>query len=727
MPELFPFYHQATDRDTSRQLSKTELDQRAMDWEQISGMVNYRKRFEKHWLRGAAIYNIIQTATPHDEISRVFLGYTRMVMDTGISQMTEGEPDFSFEPIGPSDWKKTVIWKHLIKNILSRSNYRAHQHKMILDYHNMGNGAFEVFTDFPMRNLRIPNADMEDGFENISVRDFRRGRVGIRHVSPWDAWRNPNITDPTEVPSCMDREIFSWNQFAVEVGNAILQDGSKKYHNLDLVKRGTHVVVYSLKDEVQDVFRKYAIPFGGELDGSIDSVPINIGELGVPIFNRPLKIHEMRKNGRTLRSDGLNIPGMCNIRWATFNDQYDLNRNSQSVYGMGMPQQIEGLDMVIQELFNVYLDNWRMANTVVLGYEGNDAKSYMDVDANSFYGGELIDGKITPQSLGSVRLQDYPAIQQVIDNFTIPITGTNYQHIVGDTSKTAFEFAQRIRANNRRAEQKLRKMEDELFKPSGQLLLSGALTELTVDEFEDMTEEQVEIALEEIKMGRSTAEDFRDLTSKDEAKPPQRKVRQFIKMQGESLREDFTGGKKKRKLDFDSADNTLVEDKEMKANVSFIPLVKEYVIPAEYIESGLLPDVMVDSKRMLGDMKAQDVQTFQSVMDIALGLRNAGYDKIDLGKLFGKVLEFAEIPEKEILQGTETTERESMIEDALKQMETLIAATGQQPLDQPDSPIPNAQLSSQALPTEETELPTGLAGGESQPPQELTAIANSAI
>jgi hypothetical protein len=648
-----------------------------------------------------------------------------MVMDTGISQMTEGEPDFNFEPVGPSDWKKTIVWKHLIKNILSRSNYRMHQHSMVLDYHNMGNGPMEVFTDYPMRTLRVPNPEVEGGYELVKVRDHRRGRVGLRHVSPFDVWRNPNVSDLTEVPSCLDREIFTWNQFAIEVGNATLQDGKKKYKNLDLIKRGSHVVVYSLKDELQDVFRKYAIPFGGELDGNINHVPTNFGSHGTQIFDKPLKIHEVRKLGHTLRSDGLNIPGMTNIRWATFNDQYDMGRDTQSVYGMGMPQQIEGLDMVIQELFNVYLDNWRMANTVALGYEGNDSRTYLDVDANSFYGGELIDGKITPFALGQVRLQDYPAIQQVIDQFTIPITGTNYQQIVGDTSKTAFEFAQRLRANNRRAEQKLRKMEDELFKPVGQLLLSGALTELTVDEFEDMTEEQVEVALQEIKMGRSTPEDFRNLTSKTEENPPQRKVKQFIKMPGEKLREDFSKSKKRR-LDFDNAENTLIEDKDMKAPVAFVPLVEEYVMPAEYIESGLLPDVMVDSKRMLGDMKAQDVDTFRAVMDIAISMRNAGYQKVDLGKLFMRVLEFAEIPEKDILIGDDMTDQQSVIEEALGTMEGVIAAGNESLLDQPTG---NVQLPDTTLPVESSELETDSAptGGRIGPPQSLEATARGTL
>jgi hypothetical protein len=693
--KLFPFFHEIDKQDRLDNSEPTgeERETAAQDWEDCRYMIEYRKNsgWDSKAIRGMKIFNVVQTMQPDDEISRIFLGNTRMIIDKGIEQMSEGEPDFDFEPFGPSDHTKTIIWKHLVKMNLSNCDYKLHQGKFFRDYFVMGSGVFDTYIDFPQRTIRVPNPAWPGGYEPIVIQDRRRPKVGVRAVNPLNCWRNPNIDTPSQVPSCLRRRKVTWNQFAQEFGRCNDTNGDSMYENLEKIAKGSHVCLYYYQDELRDIYRIYAKSFGTESDGKATSPEMD--SLGVRILNKPLKIHERMKDKVVYSSTGLNIPGLCSLRWGTFFDVYDKDYSGeQSVYGMGLPQRIEGEDTALQTMFNLYLDSERWAGTVALNYKGSQADSYMDVDANRLYGGELIDGEITPMPLGISRPNAFTSFQEVINNSTIPSTGINHQQMTGDTSKTAFEFAQRIKAANRGAEQRLSRMESEVFKPVGTLMLANSLTVLTVSDYEDMTEEQVAAAKESIKTGKKPLADYKDLNGEK----PKRKVIQYIPMKGEKFREDFTVTKK-RKLDYNAnytktgnTTNTLIPDKSMKVETSYVPMTEEYVYPTEYIESGMLPDCIVDSKRMLGDMKAQDVQNWQAATNFLLQLMQAGYKNIDMDKLAAGTLEFAGIDAGKMLNtDTGSSELLTKVKDLITQMQDPAAGQNAQPTQaMPAAPTP---------------------------------------
>lgn len=713
MPD-FPFYHDKQEgRDDVTSMTALEKKQADQDWEDAKYMIEYRKNsgWDEKAIRGQKIYNVVQTAKPDDDFSRIFLGYSRTQIDKGIEQMTEGEPGFGFERGGPSDQKKVIIWKNLVKKVLSDCNYRVHQKLFFRDYFVMGSGVFEVFLDYPQRTIRVPNSASETGFDEVIVRDHRRPKVGIRALNPLACWRNPNISDSTAVPSCLKKRILTWNQFANDFGRAELDDGTKKYKNLEKIAKGSHVCIYEYQDEIRDVLRLYATSFGNESDGMAKSPQME--DFGIMIFDKSLKIHEIMKEGIVSRCEGLNAQGMCNMRWGTYFDAYDRNWSGQhAVYGMGLPERIEGEDMILQTMFNMHIDNTRWANTFALNYKGNSADSYIDLDANRLYGGELIDGEITPMALGASKPADFQALKNVLDESVIPATGINHQQMTGDTSKTLGEFALRIKMANRSAQQRLKGLEDEVFKPVGAMLLSGALTELTVDEYEDMTEQQVEAARENIKSGVSTIEDYEDLNGS----APKKKRMQYVKIPGVKIREDFSSTKK-RKLQYNSSDNTLVFDETMEEKDSFIPLVKEYVYPLEYVESGLLPDVTVDSRSMLSDEKVQRVQDYKDAVNFLIEISQLGWKGADFDKIAAGIIDFAEVDPQDLLaddtQDTGSNERKALLE----QMKNII---------QP-SPIQNAQAAQpMATPSNAGGLES-LQGAQGDPAGVLGQVAQGAV
>ena len=692
-PKTFPFYHVKEEgRIDITDMTRIEREQRDQDFEDSRFMIDYRRNsgWDAKAVRGMRVHNVLQTAKPDDEVSRIFLGYSRTQIDKGVEQMTEGEPDFDFDPYGPSDGKKTIMWKHLLRKVLSDSNYKVHQERFFRDYFVMGSGVFEVYIDYPQRTIRIPDSSKESGFDEVIIRDYRRPKVGLRALNPLACWRNPNIEDNTKVPSCLKKRIITWNQFAQDYGRVTLVDGSPKYKNCFKIAKGSHVAIYQYQDELRDILREYAISFGNESDAMAKSPSMET--FGIQIYDKSLKIHEKKVNGVIDRCEGLNVQGMCNMRWGTFFSKYDNNYSGQhGVYGMGLPERIEGEDMVLQTIFNIQLDNFRWQGAVALNYEGSNADSYLDLDSNRLVGGEVIDGKITPMPLGIYRPNDFGSMKEVIDGSVIPATGINHQQIVGDTSKTAFEFAQRIKMASSSAEQRLQRLENEVFKPIGGLLLSGALIELTVDEYEDMTESQAEAAKDNIKSGMNTIDDYKFNEEEAGVIKNKRRVKNYVKIAGVKIREDFSKTKR-RKMDYNSTDNTLIYDSKMEETDSWIPLVKEYFYPMDYAETGILPDVIVDSKRMVKDMKAQRVQDFQSAMSFLMQLKQLGWQGLDDDKVAAKVLEFGEMLPSDLLKDTQEDSETGLRNQALDKMQKIM--TGDDTGVQPQIP-----LDSSAIPT----------------------------
>lgn len=495
---------------------------------------------------------------------------------------------------------------------------------------------------------------------------------------------------------------------AQEFGRARNQDGSYIYKNMEKLAKGSHACVYYYQDEIRDVYRIYIKTFGTESDGFASYPPLD--SLGMNVLDKPLKIHERVVNKVVLRSTGLNIPGICSLRWGILFDKYDKNyQGDHSVYGMGLPERIEAEDVAIQGMFNQNLDNFRWSQSVALNYVGNNKDSYLDVDANRLYGAELIDGTITPQPLGIARIGDYQAMMDQMDKSVVPATGINHNQLIGDSSKTLGEFALRIRQANRGAEQRLSRLESEVFKPVGSLLLANTLTCLTDDEYEEMTEEDVSVAKAAIKDFKRPVSDYKDLNGKK----PMKKFMRYIPLKGEKIREDFSVTKT-RKLDYNApfvgakSSNTLIPDKTMQVETSYVPLVAQYVYPAEYIESGLLPDCIVDSKRMLADIKNQDSKNVQTAINFILQLMQMGYKNADMDKMVIEILKFADINPKNLVQvDTNTSDTLNTVNQIYNQMKAQQSQNGLQPSPQANVQIPQP-MAAQADPGTALSVDRGL-------------------
>lgn len=591
-------------------MSEEQEKNRRHDFEAINAGKQYQKRYHDEWKQAARTYNVIQDGSTDDRVSNIYIGLARMIIDTGISMMTEGEPDFDFAPLGPSDYKKIILWKAALKMVLSQSNYRSHQDRFISDFMVLGTGAYEVYTQLPFRKKRFE--DESGSITEKVVRDFRRPKVGVRHVSPFHCWRSPNVADPDDVPASGRSEVLTYNQFVQNYANVYLYDGRPKYDQ-KVIKQllgmaGTHFLVTPYYDEIQDIYRIYALPFSRAPEAEALNPPD--GEIGAPIFDKPLSISRIAYEAdgkREIRSSGSNVLGMTPLCFGINNDQYDRDLKTHAVYGMGIPRLIEGPDMAFQAMFNMTLDNLRLQNTVTLAYKSHDGKTAPDLDNLSFYSGMFLDGDVVASPWGQAHISENTVFWEWLNNLCVWITGINYQQLVGDTSKTAFEFAQRIRMNNQRAEKRLRGLENGCLKRMATLLLSNILSELTVEEWEDLTEEQAMVIAQRIESGDALASDYKDYSA---GKPGKRRVHTFIPIKDGSIKEDFSTTKT-RKLDYHTTDNTIVDNTDP-TGPTYIPATQEYLYPTEYIEYGMIPDVIVDGKRMLGDMKAQDTETWKA-------------------------------------------------------------------------------------------------------------------
>lgn len=627
--EIYPFYFDAKDKNllaVTIECTPEEQIQREQDMQIYRALDDYQAPFRDRWRMNGALYNLIQNGT-NDSVINWYLGWARIIIGYSVATMTEGQPEFDFEPVGPSDQKTSVLWNALVKHILSKSNWQAHQKLWVIDNHVYGNGALKAYSELPMRRRWFTNGKGEA--TSRFVRDFRRAKVGLRHRSPFRCMRSHFVSDPDEVPVGIERDILTHNAFAVRFGNAILPDGTKKY-DTEGIPLGSHYQVTTLYFEEEDAMRCYVMPFGGKPEDTYQEPPE--GQLGKCIYNKPLSRYKFIDGGRSL-AGGANVAGMTPLAFSTFEDQLDDDYETHSVYGMGIPQIIEGPESLMQSLVNQTNLNLTLKNTVPISWEPNNSESpsAAPVDVSEMYSGLMLDGKVLPQPLGVADMGSNQVMWEWLNELSVYLTGINFKQLAGDDLKTAFQAGLRNRQNNQRALSRIRGWEQGPLKRAGILLLSNALSDLTVKEYEEITEDQAKELADKIGQDQMTGEDMtKDQTMNADGTTSttyNKRIHFWFPVEGRKYREDFTGKNKTRTLD-GSVDGTLIEDKDMPGTTSWVPADEKYLFPTGTIESVLQFDCNVDGKHMLGDLKMQDSEMATKAITNAITIAQADPDGV---------------------------------------------------------------------------------------------------
>jgi len=342
------------------------------------------------------------------------------------------------------------------------------------------------------------------------------------------------------------------------------------------------------------------MPFGKMAEAYLEIYP-PVYELGYPVYDEKLT--------------KLNPLGMCPLSFGIFNDQLTNDYKQHSLYGMGIPQLIEGMEMIMEGLFNMTVDNLRLKNTVPVGYQPYAGQTdWPDLDNFTIESGRVYPGKFEPMSLGLADIQSNTQIWEWVNNLCMWLTGYNFQQIGGDTSKTAYEFSQRLRANSNRAAARLVGLENGPLKRSWTLVLANSLGQVTKDEWEDITETQAKDIAALISSGKAGTGDYKFENGKIISK----KFTEYFPVADYKVSEDFTKNKK-RKLDASTVNNTL-KMHQVKGETGMVPAVPEYLFPGGEIAQMCAFTVDVLSKTMLGDLQVKDSAAIDKVLASAPAL-----------------------------------------------------------------------------------------------------------
>ena len=556
------------------------------------------------------------------------------------------------------------------------------------------------------------------------VRDHRRSKVGIRRKSPFRAMRSHFISDPDDVPFSIDTEEGTWNQLVMKYGEARLPDGSFKY-DLSQIPVGSHYRMVKLYDELENCYRMYCVTYGGKPESTTETCP-TIAELGFPIYSKPLSHYKFIDQGRTLVG-GANVLGMSPLAFATFDDQLDSDMETYSICGMGIPQIIAGPEAVMHGLINMSIDNERLKSTVPLSYEPNsaDSPSALDLDVRTMYSGLVVDGKITPQPLGLSSAGSNQVMWEWLKFIIYQLTGINPEPLTGDGLSTAYQSGLLIRQMNMRAKSRISAWENGPLKRAWTTLAANALSDVTTEEWEEITEDDAKRFQESIKKDENTAEDYRETKEGTETIYEKRK-HNFITVKGYKFREDFTKTNKKRVIGTKDAQDTLIEDSKMTGNNSQVPADAKYLLPSGSVESILDFQMRVDAGGLLMDLKVQDVEMMKGAIGNAQAIAMLNpqdptfIQSLDQKKMYIASIEPTGLTEDDVFKSQTD---QSPLHKAFKDMEREIDVENSLP------PIPNAPMvpgMGAPLPTQAGATPasaSGLSGEATSQPLRNPALA----
>ncbi len=198
-------------------------------------------------------------------------------------------------------------------------------------------------------------------------------------------------------------------------------------------------------------------------------------------------------------------------------------------------------------------------------------------------------------------IQGNTVIWEWINNLCIWITGYNFQQLGGDTSKTAYEFQQRLRANSQRAASRLQGLENGPLKRSWMLTLANSLQQVTQEEWNTVSATQAKDLAALLNSGAIATDDYKfengQITSK--------RFVEYFPVDNYAVAENFKKSKK-RKLDSNSASGNTLSFVEKKGETSLVAAVPAHLFPSGDIAQMLAFTVDMESKSMLGDLKVTD-------------------------------------------------------------------------------------------------------------------------
>lgn len=641
---LYSTYYEAKEKNKSSfiDLTSEQEDNRRNDYQEMLGMKEHHKEQHERWSKAGNFYNIVQSSEGSDDISRFAVGLSRTIIDAGISMINEDAPEGDFAPLSPSDRKINVLWNSLLKHTLNKSNWRAHQKLWTTDLHIFGSSPLEAFINPVIRRKGEDPA-------LFMIRLAKTARTGLRHRSIWTTFRNANVSDPDDVPSGAYEEVVTYSYWVANYsGRKDLLDTAKQIPVASKYKL-THIF-----NELENTFRMYCLPFGKMAEAQFEEQPEN-DELGFPIIEKKLT--------------DLNPLGMVPLAFGTLNDQLTDNYKQHSLYGMGIPQMIEGMEMIMEGLFNMTVHNMRLKNTVPIGYQPYQGQTnFPDLDSIGYMdSGRVYPGTFSPTSLGIADLQSNTVLWEWINNLCIWLTGYNFQQLGGDQSSTAFEFAQRLKANSNRALSRLRGLENGALKRSWTMALANTLSQVSKDEWEQVTEVQAKDISSLLNLGEASMDDYKF----ENGKVKQKRFVEYFSVPDYEIEEDFSKSKK-RSLRSDSVDGTL-KMREKKGASSLVAAVPEHLFPRGDIAQMLAFTTTVDSKSMLGDLRVKDYQAIQAAIGSGMNLMQI-VPQITPDMIFNLWKQQAEDSGLDIdsaMEKGEDSENLSSVKDLLSQMESL--------------------------------------------------------
>lgn len=669
--------------------TEDEKKAKLQDEEIINDALKQRSEQETKWAWAASRWNLLSEPNPDPKLSNVLLPFVRMIASTAIMSLAQAHRKTVYKPRQRVDDAKAMLWQAASDHVDAACGMEQELDDFYTNFVVLGNAALEDYVHLPHLTHRQKTAE---GWKNISKRDFSRPKIGTRSRSPWTCGFWTGTSNPNEHTPIFFRDFYSYNHFVQEFANVYLEDGTPKYMYCKHVKAGNDcfitadkieyepmdhqgVSVITFQDPLRDIYRKYAN--------------------GVMILDMSLR--EYNRIQKTT------------VSFAANNHQYDTNLKVASPYGLGETHLLQGLDALYQAIGNLNIDNYKLANTNLVSVRSQNGATALDQDID-LLSGVRIDGDVIVSPLGTVRLGDYAAFKEMIDQWAKWTTKVSFDQLLAENkSKTAFELEQQIRAANQGTQYKAAKLAADCFRKHAQNRLSFILSDMTVEEYMELPVSEVPAIQELIKKEKASKEDY----SWENGKPTHRIVRQKITVKNRDLVENYD---KSGKRTIDG-----LQDKGPAKGDSEITVVPEYFWPVEYRESGAVPDIEIEvdsgTERQLRFQKMQFLSNYarQRIAESANFPENEELQtEFNARKLDEEIVRSMEGVSYESVTTTKgENEEEAKIDESIAQVEQLL------------SPLSNAQTPSQPVSVQNVDSQGFGSYGEqptaSQPPAQAGA------
>jgi len=522
-----------------------------------------RRLEERKWEWAGRRFNLLANKISDERLSNVLIPIIKIIIMARQSSMNKGEMEVTYIP-ATDDADLAEVWGDCRRYVNSKCGHRREMQRAFLNMSLFGSAPLYDGYRSAYQTIRAPTSG---GFSERVVKDPRKSMIFTEAISPWHYIVGGGGRTHDNSPHYTLTRYTQYDQWISEFARVPGWTGKPLYRHTKSVQPGKG---WRWDDKSS---RFESLELGHQM--------VCTNYHWIPSMD----LHMIESNG-VMNWVGPNpyLHKRSPFSMLKLHNQMNKSNTDISIYGDGDAWLLSGLDTLYQNVMNMFVDNFYLSNSSVIGMPTG---LNLDIDDEEFYGGTIIRGaeKMIVSQLGKVDGNSYSFMWKMLNDLFVWASGVPFNQLVPEGNVTAYELSKRLEKANERQASVLAENESDGFKHHAENQISNVFQFLPKEEFYSISDpEQIDSLIEKGKIPKN------DVYYEDGV-PVMVRSYPLIETKGKIIEEKYVNN-------YPVPEKAGIRERGRDGHIQARP---ELILPTEWYRNNGIPDLIVDSSTLFGE------------------------------------------------------------------------------------------------------------------------------